>query len=563
MPKFELDRDDFSELVGKHYGISELQERLPMMAVPVEEVLEGGDVFKVEVFPNRPDLLCVEGLARAFASFEGIKPGLRVYESEKGELELHVDPSVKEVRPYICCAVVENIALSDEAIASLFNVQEKLHVTHCRERRKGSIGVYDASGLEFPLQYKAVDLDEVKFVPLEETVEMTPLEIITDTAKGSAYAHLVENKAPLLTDKLGRVLSFPPIINSDDTKVTEKTSTVIIDVTGLELETASQALNMIVCALADRGGTIREVTVKYPYAVNGKKIHHTPDLATKRTSLDLDYINKRSGESFTLEQAKDHLERMGFGCELKKEGTLDLAIPPYRTDILHPIDFVEDIVISFGYENITPEIPNLATIAREDPLEIITRRLTHLLIGFGAQELMTYILTSPEVNFTKMNMAVDLDSVAIMENPKSNRFTICRSWMAPSIMEGLSQNTGEGYPQRVFEIGDCVILDSTSDTGTRDDRTLCYAEADAKTGWNEIKGVLESLIIHLERVEIDLEITDQPTFIPGRVARIIVEGQEQGILGEIHPQVLRNWGISVPVSLLELKIGFLIPSSQK
>jgi phenylalanyl-tRNA synthetase beta chain len=531
-----------------------------MLAVPVEEILEGGDVFKVEVFPNRPDLLCVEGLARAFASFEGLKPGLRIYRAEKSELELHVDSSAKSVRPYICCALVENISLSDEAIASLFNVQEKLHITHCRDRRKGSIGVYDANGLEFPLQYRAVDLNEVKFVPLEESVEMTPQEILTETPKGMAYAHLVEDKAPLLTDKKGRVLSFPPIINSDDTKVTERTNSVIIDVTGLELDTASQALNIIVCALADRGGIIREVAIKYPYEVNGKKLHHTPDLTVKRMNLELEYINKRSGESLTLDQAKEHLERMGFGCDTKKAGTLDVAIPPYRTDILHPIDFIEDIVVSLGYENIPPEIPNLATVAREAPLEIISRRLTYLLIGFGAQELMTYILTSPDVNFTKMNLPEDLDSVAILENPKTNRFTICRTWIAPSILEALSQNTGEGYPQRVFEIGDCVALDSTSDTGTRDDRTLCYAEADAKTGWNGIKGILEALDVHLEGVNFELEPSNHPSFIPGRVAKIFVEGQEKGILGEIHPRVLRNWGISVPVSLLELKIDFLVPS---
>jgi len=226
LPSFEFDRDDFCQLIRKHYGITELQERLPMLGVPVEDILEGGDVFKVEVFPNRPDMLCVEGLARAFASFEGLQTGLRTYRTEKTDHALQVHPSVKDVRPYICCAVVENITLSEEAIVSLFNVQEKLHTTHCRDRRKGSIGVYDAIGLDFPLQYKAVALDEVEFIPLEETVKMTPKEILSKTLKGASYAHLVEDKAPLLTDKNGRVLSFPPIINNDDTKVTEKTKNV-------------------------------------------------------------------------------------------------------------------------------------------------------------------------------------------------------------------------------------------------------------------------------------------------------------------------------------------------
>ncbi len=562
LPTFEFDRDDFCQLVGKHYGISELQERLPMMAVPVEDILEGGDVFKVEVFPNRPDMLCVEGLSRAFASFEGLNVGLRPYESVKSALEVIVDSSVKGVRPFISCAVVESISFTDEAIISLFNVQEKLHTTHCRGRRKASIGVYDATGLEFPLQYRAVDLDEVKFIPLEETKIMTPLEILTKTPKGSAYAHLVEDKAPLLTDKNGRILSFPPIINSDDTKVTKNTKSVIIDVTGMDLDTSSHALNIITCALADRGGIIREVIIKYPYLVNKKKTFQNPDLQIKKADLSLDYVNKRTGESFTFAQAKEYLERMGFGCTSKKNGLLSISIPPYRTDIIHRIDFIEDIMIAFGYENIVPEIPNLSTVAQEDPLETITRRLTYLLIGFGAQEVMTYILTSPAVNFLKMNLKENLDSVAMMENPKTNRFTICRSWMAPSIMEALSQNTNESYPQRIFEIGDIIAsLNPDNDTGIDQKRNLCFAEAGIRVGWNDIKGVFEGLTLHLKGISFDIKPSDHTSFIPGRVAKIFADNQEVGVLGEIHPRVLHNWGLSVPVSLLELNIDFLTPST--
>lgn len=106
-------------------------------------------------------------------------------------------------------------------------------------------------------------------------------------------------------------------------------------------------------------------------------------------------------------------------------------------------------------------------------------------------------------------------------------------------------------------------LDSASDTGTRDHRVLCYAEADAKTGWNEIKGVLEGLALHLEGIEFNLENTEHPTFIPGRVAKVITQGQECGVLGEVHPQILRNWGISVPVCLLELDIDFIVPQVQE
>ncbi|MFX1512737.1 MAG: phenylalanine--tRNA ligase subunit beta [Promethearchaeota archaeon] len=557
MPVFTFDLDDFCDLVGRRITEEELADRLPMLAVPVEEMDDLTEI-KVEVFPNRPDMLSVEGLARAYAGFIDEKVGLPKYEVKDTKYPLIVDPSVQNVRPYIVGAVVRNISFTDASIASIMQYQEKLHITHSRNRRKASIGLYDAEGLEFPLRYRAVGRSEVRFVPLQSTEEMTPEEILTKNPKGIEYAHLVGDKCPYLTDNKETVLSFPPIINSQDTAVTEDTESLVIDVTGLSLITISQALNMVVTALADRGGIIESIQVNYPYSVNGKNEITTPNLTPFEWELSREFVINRIGRQFDFDAIENLLNKMRFDVRAKKsEDKMKVIVPAYRTDIMHPIDFVEDIAIAYGYENFEPTFPNLSTFGKESPVEILTRRLANLLVGFGANEVMTFILTSLENNFTKMGLKIDLSKTLQIQNPKTNRFTIVRTWLAPCFLEIFSNNTKAPYPQRLFEIDECFERDNDLETRTHIYRTLCYAEADSHTGYSHIKGVMDSLAMHLQEI-ITLKPITHPSFIEGRSAALITNETQIGMMGEIHPQILVNWGINTPVSLLEIRIDHFL-----
>ncbi len=568
MPVFTFELEDFNKLAGKEYTIEYLEERLPMLGLAWEGVEEGNRI-KVEIFPNRPDMLSVEGLARAFAGFDGVKKGLVQHEVKPTTQEVHVEPSVKTVRPYIVVATVDNLEFTESSFESLISFQESLHLTHCRYRKKASIGVYDADTITFPLTYKAIDLDELKFTPLlmEEPRPMTPREILEEHPTGKNFSHLIKDKAPLLVDSKGQVLSFPPIINSEETKVTINTKKVVIDVTGENLTTVHQTLNMIVSALADRGGTIEQVSVHYPWKVDGKSDTITcPQLEPKTHVIDVAYLVKRSGLNLAINDIKDCLERMRFGVKIQqdqsKKQQLLITVPAYRTDIFHPIDFVEDFVIAHGFENIEPEIPSIATIGRESDIEIFSRLLANYMIGFGAQEVMTYVLTNPTACFEKMRLSFNEKDVAIIQNPTSSRYTICRPWLLPSLVEVLSVNTHNDYPQRIFEIGDCVILDPKSETKAVNHRKLAYAETHSQITFTDGKAVLEALMMHLGH-EYHLEELEHPSFIKGRAAKIYLkdlkdETRELGILGEIHPEVLINWGLTHPVVAFELNMEILL-----
>ncbi|MFW9993705.1 MAG: phenylalanine--tRNA ligase subunit beta [Candidatus Odinarchaeota archaeon] len=558
MPSYEFELEDFFDLVGKRFTVEELDDRLGMIGAPLEEQETEG-YLKVELAPNRPDLLSVEGLARGFKGFMGLETGLPDLLSsvKPSDYRLIVDPSVRNVRPYIVCAVVKNVNFHDESIQAIMQFQEKLHVTHCRGRKKGSIGVYDMTGLEFPLHYKAVDLDGIKFEPLQMPGEMwTPREILEKHPKGIDYAHLVSDKAPILMDDKGTVLSFPPIINSENTKLTIDSTDLVIDVTGLDYNTAAFSLNMLCANLIDRGAEIYPVTV---VQVDGKEIT-TPDLSAKTWKIDPDYITKWTGLDLKQKEVVALLEKMRFGAKIAGK-MIEVQVPAYRVDIMHPVDFAEDVAIAYGYDVAEPEIPEISTIAQQKPIELFTKKLAYLFVGLQAFEVISYVLTNREELFTRMELTEDYEPVAEIANPKTTRYKICRTWLTPSLLEILSRNTDFPYPQRIFEVGDVVKIDEEYETGAKNVRKACFAEAGLKTGFNSMKGVLGT-ISQVLGIEFELAKLEHPSFITGRAGEVMMVTKDAkkvtvGFLGEIHPQVLSNWNLSIPASILELDVEAL------
>jgi len=281
MPVVTFDYNDFINLVGQKIPIDKLLERLPMIGADLDKV--DGDDISIEFFPDRPDLASVEGIARASRAFFGFETGLKKYDVKKSDIIMKVDESVKKVRPFVVTALVKNVTMSDELIASLMELQEKLHMGIGRNRKKVAIGVHNFEPVQPPFIYKAVDPDAVEFIPLNKFESMTLNEILKRHEKGVDYAHILKDfdRHPLIVDKNNNVLSYPPIINGSLTEVTPFTTDLFIDVTGTNINSINCALNIIVTALAERGGTIYDTTVKYD-----DLIFITPDLEISQIKLE-------------------------------------------------------------------------------------------------------------------------------------------------------------------------------------------------------------------------------------------------------------------------------------
>ncbi len=525
MATITLNKKDVLKLIGRNISDKDI-EKAAMLGTPVEEV--DANEITVEVFPNRPDLLSEEGFARALSAFLGIKKGLRNYNVNKSSYKFKIDPKVKNVRPCVAQAVVKDIKLDADTVNSLMKLQEKIHLTHGRNRKKVSMGLYDLDKMKFPLIYTTKPTD-FKFQPLDGE-KMSLHEILERHPKGIEFAHLLEGfkEYPVWIDANNKVLSMPPIINSEDTRVTTETKNLFIDSTGTDQNAVEQAINIIVAACADRGGKI--------YQVN-----NFPDMKAKSMKLDLDYVNKLTGLNVKQSEVKALLGRMGLGLNGKS-----VLIPAYRSDVIGQADLAEEIAIAYNYDNIKAEIPNISTIGEEDGFEKLKLKISNILSGLGLLEANTYHLINSEDQTKKMNCNIKFVK---LKNSTSKEYDSLRAWLIPSLMQVLKNNRHREYPQNVFEIGRVFV---NNEEITR----VAVLLNDVNVGFTEIKQILDALELSLG-VKFSLKEAEHSSFISGRVARVSCKGKEIAYIGEIHPRCLENFELETPVAALELNLSEL------
>jgi phenylalanyl-tRNA synthetase beta chain len=548
MPTVEFLFQDLKELLGREMTLKELEEAV----LYVKGELEGfdGDEVKLDVKDtNRPDLWSVEGIARELRGRLRGEKGLPELRAESAGISLKIDRKVERVRPKAVGAVVKNLALDDSSIRQLIQLQEKIHLTYGRNRRSVAIGVYDYDKLTPPIRYTTVPPDGIRFVPLDFDEELTPGEILERHPKGREYGHLIKEhpEFPLMIDSAGNVLSIPPIINSSYTgKVTPETRNFFIELTGYEVERLSLALNVLVAALQDRGGRICSVRVEYP----GEAALVTPDLTPKEFILSVEYARKTLGLDLSPDEMAELLRKARYSPTVT-DGSISVLYPPYRNDILHQRDVVEDIAISYGFNNILPEVPRIPTLGSILPLEDFSDTLKEIMIGLGCQEVLTFSLTSEEKLFDKM--LLKKGGVCEIANPVSINWSLLRTWLLPSLMEFLASNRHADYPQRIFEVSDVVVPDRREETRARNVRKLACSIIHYRAGYEEIAAVLDALLSALG-LEYELKAGEHPSFIPGRAARVLIRGEDVGVLGEVHPEVLNNWGLRMPAAAFELEV---------
>ncbi len=515
-------------------------ETLPKLGVEIDDI--GEKSWDLEINPNRCDLLSVEGIGRAIRGYIGKETGLPEYTVEDSDVVTNVEMSVQEVRPFVVTAVIDNIKLTDETLKSLMDVQEKLHLSLGRKRRKVAIGVHDLDAVNPPFTYKAVKPDSVSFIPLQRTHEMNLDDILEKHEKGKEYANILEGEShyPLIVDSDDNVLSFPPVINGVLTQVTADTKRLFIDMTGNHEPTLVKTLNILCTMFAERGATIRRTTVSY-----GGRENIYPDLSHKNIMIDLQEVQDLMGIPMEKDSIKNSLERMRYSVKFTDENNIEVKYPAYRHDILHPWDIIEDLAIGYGFHKFEGEMPDKVTVGRGSWKKYIENTAAELMVGLGFNEIMNYPLSSPEHEYDKLQLARD-DAYAVIENPVSEETTCLRTGLISSLISNLHNNRNKPHPQRFFEVGD-VVLDEKQ--YTRLAGVVCHSEA----GFTEMKSVIDGLMGGLG-VKHRLEGRKHDSFITGRCASVTIDKTEIGIFGEIHPQVLTDHEIEYPVTAFELDI---------
>ena len=554
MPTIELKVERLERLVGKKLDLKELEYDLQWISLDLEDINEEEQKVKVEYNPNRPDFSSPEGIARALKGYYEIEEGLPSFDVISGDIVLNVDPSVKKVRPYIVCGIIRDIDLDEDEVATLMNIQEHLHWAVGRDRRKVAIGVHDLDKVVPPYRYTAVKPDSVSFIPLQgDGYPMNLEEILLLHEKGIEYAHILEGKEvyPIIFDSNNEILSFPPVINGVLTTVTDETKNLFLDLTGTDFKAINLALNILSTTLADMGAKLETVKVNY----EGESEIVTPNLEPKKWEVNVDYINSVIGLNLSTSEMIKCFKKVRMDAEKsKKKGHLDIVVPAYRGDLMHPIDFTEECAIGYGYFNL-PLTIHEGGIGQYHPIQDYSNRIRKIMIGAGYLEVINFILASSEKQFNYMKQESEIREIVDIANPVSKEYNTTRTRILPKLMDTLLLNRSEEKPIRIFEVGDVILLSKKEETGTKREVHLSAVSYHEDADYTEIKSSLDFIMTSLGYFD-DYEIKPgkNPSYIDGRYGEIYLKDLIIGEIGELHPEILLNFKLEFPVSAFELNI---------
>jgi phenylalanyl-tRNA synthetase beta chain len=480
---------------------------------------------------------------------------------------VRVEASVKGVRPYLAGFIASGKAITDAALRDMIQTQEKLAWNYGRKRRTISMGLYRIAIIQWPIIYRAVDPDSVSFVPLQWDVPLTLREILKQHPKGKEYAFIQEHEPlhPLLVDANGAVLSYPPIINSADLGAVQVGDTdLFVELTGTDQPSVTLAASIMACDLADQGYTIEPVEIEYEYDTPfGRKLT-TPYYFQEPVFCSFARIEKFLGEKLDADVCIAALERMGCRAEKalavergeKAETEGIRAYPPeYRNDFLHAADVAEDVMIGRGLHTFQPERPRDFTVGRLSPITLFSRKVKGLLVGMGYQE-MSYNYLGSRKDLVE-NMRGDGSRIIRISNPMTENYEYVRDGVLASLLMSESVSGHSAYPHRIFEIGKVVYRNPAENYGASTRQYLGFLHADKDANFNTAAGQIQTLFYYIHR-EYTVEESGDPRFIPGRAAAIRYQGEIAGVFGEIHPEVLENWGLTVPAIAAELDLDALL-----
>ncbi|MBN3286527.1 SYFB ligase, partial [Polyodon spathula] len=524
-------------------------------------------LYKIDVPANRYDLLCLEGLVRGLQVFKERTeaPRYKRVNPVDGEPQrLIITEETALVRPHAVAAVLRNITFTKDRYESFIELQEKLHQNVCRKRTLVAIGTHDLDTISGPFTFTAKPPADIKFKPLNQSKEYTAPELMNLYKTDSHlrhFLHIIEDKPvyPVIYDSNGIVLSMPPIINGDHSKISVNTKNVFIECTATDVTKAKIVLDMVVTMFSeycDEPFTVEAAEVVYP---DGKSCIY-PELPYRKETMTSDFINKKVGFNETPESIAKLLTRMYLKSEVIGEGgEIEVEIPPTRSDIIHACDIVEDAAMAYGFNNLKRTMPRTYTVANQFPLNKLTELLRQDLAAAGFTEALTFALCSQEDIAEKLNKDISTTKAAHIANPKTAEFQVARTTLLPGLLKTVAANRKMPLPLKLFEISDVVLKDETKDVGARNNRRLCAVYYNKSPGFEVIHGLLDRTMQLLD-VKPDrekgycIQAVEDSTFFPGRCAEVFANGQSIGRLGVLHPDVISKFELTMPCSALDIDI---------
>ena len=540
MPVVELSYARLQKLVGK-VSKKQISDALPFLGLDIES--ENKDLVRIEYSPNRPDYSTDFGIALGLQGLLGIKTGIvKLNVKKSSKYQISVKSGVSKIRPFVTGIVAKNGKIDDKTIKQLMTMQEDLHFGIGRKRKKSSIGIHDLDKISFPLTYTTTNRNH-KFSPLNSEQEISISEIITNTNVGKDYGSLLgqSSNVPIIFDENQNTVSFPPIINAAITTVTTKTKNLFVEVTGINKEDAEDMLAVVATILQTAGFTLESVKI------SGSK-NSTPKLEQNKISVNFSLINQILGLNLTASKIISSLKKSRLDA-FSKGTNIICTIPPYRFDIFGPMDLIEEVALGYGIQNLEPILSPSQTIGKTNTVSLQLKSLDQTMIGLGFLEALNSSLTSKRVLYDMTNR--DSSKIISVLDSKSQEHTILRDSILPGLLENLSRNIHESYPQKMFETGTVFTL--ANPVSEKIHFSAISAHKDAN--FTEIKSIIQSALKIGFGIQIETKTTTNPTFEEGHCASITLNNSPIGIIGKVNSKIIENYKIRVPVVGFEISLS--------
>lgn len=581
MPTISVKRDSLFAALGKSYSDEEFQNLCFEFGLELDEVTtekqmlikEQGDqagvgvseeiLYRIDIPANRYDLLCLEGLVNGILVFQG-KKNPPLYKTKKCEdcYSLHLTPATAQIRPYAVAAVLKGVTFTKESYNSFIDLQDKLHQNICRKRTLVAIGTHDLDTIQGPFVYDALPPHEIKFKALNQTQEMTAtelMELYSSHAQLKQYLNIIKDSPvyPVIKDKNGVVLSMPPIINGEHSKITLNTKNVFIECTATDLTKAIIVLDTIVCMFSEYCSNKYEIQQCKVFAPDGTYELY-PQLQYREETINVEKANKYIGISESGSKLASLLSRMCLVTS-QAEDDLRVRVPPTRHDVIHACDLYEDIAIAYGYNRIERRVARTVTAGAQAPLSKLSEALRRECAHAGYTEALTFTLCSRDDIATKLGVKIEDVPAVHISNPKTLEFQVVRTVLLPGLLKTLAANKKMPLPLKLFEISDVVLKDANAETGARNERRVCGVYCGRAAGFQLVHGLLDRVMALLRarwhrRDGYCLRQCQDPAYFPGRCAEVLLHNQIIGKIGVLHPNVLNAFDLTNPCSAVEITI---------
>ncbi|CAF0977682.1 unnamed protein product [Brachionus calyciflorus] len=569
MPTISINRQLLFQNIGQNFTDTEFDQLCFEFGIELDDIVvekvnnQEQTTYKIEIPANRYDLLCVEGLGRALSIFleKSTPPKFKLVTPSEDKIQkLTVLQNTSTVRPFVVAAILRNFTFTQQSYDSFIDLQDKLHQNLCRKRTLVAIGTHDYDTLKGPFIYDAKRPTDLKFKPLNQTVEVNGAELM-ELYKDShlkSYLPIIRDKEfyPIIYDSKDVVLSLPPIINGDHSKITLNTKNIFIECTGTDLHKCEVVLDTMVTMFSEYCNSKFEIEAVEVTQLDGSKELY-PKLRERIEIIETNSVNKKIGINIDDANMAKLLARMGLEAEIIDKNKISVRIPPTRSDILHACDIIEDVAIGYGFNNIAKTIPKTNCFSSEFELNKLTDLLRLELAQCGYTEALTFTLCSREDVADKLGKKIENVPAVHISNPKTLDFQVARTTLLPGLLKTIACSRNMPLPLRIFEVSDVVLKDTNSEVGARNERHLAVVSYNKQAGFEIVHGVLDKIMQALEvpwKTGYELKHIDDPTFMPGRCAAVHANGKVIGTVGVLHPDVIHSFELNLPCCALEINI---------